>query len=162
MAHYFPYSNVGAWSAVSSFAKADLLHGLWSIGSGHPLAHVRQRYTLQMRSLKCSWLCDILPVVSTTMDMISPTPWSHLRSIMTTQPTFVGNITWLQSRFGTWKWVRTQSGNESKTFHYMFSTSRARSIPRISSSKRCMRVLMFDAYKIPSCVDFQVSFSSHI
>ena len=61
-----------------------------------------------------------------------------------------------------WKCVRTWFANGSKTFHYVFSMSRARSIPWISSPKICVTVLIFDAYKIPACVNFQISFSSHI
>ncbi len=58
--------------------------------------------------------------------------------------------------------MRTQYANGSKTFLCEFYTLRARSILLTFSQKRCAMVLIFVAYEIPSCVDYQISFSSHI
>jgi hypothetical protein len=58
--------------------------------------------------------------------------------------------------------VRTQYVNRSKTFLREPYILRARSIPLTFSQKRCTMVLIFVAYKISSCVDYQISFSSHI
>jgi hypothetical protein len=74
MARCFPYSNFGAQVAVSSSAKVDLLHGMQSVRSKHPLAHAKRRYKPQTKFPKWLWPCDTSPVVSKTMAMISPTP----------------------------------------------------------------------------------------
>ena len=58
--------------------------------------------------------------------------------------------------------MKTRFVNGSRTSQSVTSTSKARSIPWISSPKRCATALIFDAYEIPSCVDLRISFSSHI
>jgi hypothetical protein len=58
--------------------------------------------------------------------------------------------------------MRTQYANGSKTFLCEFNTLRVRSILLTFSQKRCATVLIFVAYKIPSCVNCQISNRSHI
>ena len=93
-----------------------------------------------------------MPSASATMALLSRVPPLHCRSTTTMSLMSVGPRIWPWNKFAKWRWGRTPCVSGCRIPPYKFLMILVGSIQLTSLRRNCGMALIFDAYKIPSCV----------
>ncbi len=141
--------------------RVDPSRGCWCARKRLPSVHAKQRFVPPMKFRNWSYPYGTLPIVSAKAATKSLTPSFHLCFTITMKLVFNGLTTWPLNKSNTWRCMRMLFVNGSKILLWQFFTSKARQTLPPYLPRRWGTVFIVDVYKICSCVDWQISFSSH-